>query len=109
MLISQAVEPFNPPDENTHYKLADSKLSTISNPNLYDELGVMLTRLIASHNNVQNNSDLQHRKQTKGRIAGVGTRPPDNIQSTTSMLVFNSSIDPYKNYQPSDNLARYGR
>ena len=69
----------------------------------------MLTRLIANDNTIQNNNDLRHRKQTKGRMTGIGSKPPDNIQSTTSLLLFNSNIDPYKNYQPSDNLARYGR
>jgi hypothetical protein len=94
-----------PVDDNVQYIPADAKRSPIHNVKLSQDLDIILTRLHASPH-LSDKSSAIYENGSKG---GVGMFPSADIKTTASLLVFNSSINPYKEYQALDNLASAGR
>lgn len=99
IIIFQGGDPFRPADDSTHYIPADTKESAICNPKLNDDLTIMLTRL----HSVQEKTAILY-----SEIKGLGSIPT-TIESVSSLLVFNSSSNPYKDYLTVDNLDSAGR
>ncbi len=83
------------------YQTADPSSSLIGNTELTEELQTIYTRLNSSGKELQ-------RVEFIMEDNGLGTLP-EQINSVSSLLLFNSSINPYKAYQTSDNLLSAGR
>ena len=73
----------------------------IGNTELVEETNTIYTRLNT------HNKDLQ-RVEFIMEDNGLGPLP-EHVSSTSSLLLFNSNINPYKTYQTLDNLASAGR
>jgi hypothetical protein len=84
-----------------HYQPADPKKSVVGNKDLNDEILLVYSRL----NNY--GTDLI-RVEMIMDDKGLGPLPP-GIPSVGSLMLFNSSINPYKNYQALDNLLSTGK
>lgn len=83
------------------YLPANPSQSMIGNNELEAEIQTIYTRLNT------HKKDLQ-RVEFIMEDQGLGSLP-DRISSTSSLLLFNSNINPYKTYQTLDNLVSAGR
>lgn len=75
--------------------------SVVGNRELYGELQDIVVRLNS------NGTDLERVEFTM-EDEGLG-RLPHEVPSVGSLLLFNSNINPYKEYQTLDNLVSAGR
>lgn len=80
---------------------ADPKKSSIGNNELTVELQAILCRLHQGSNSTA--EKMQAMEETKLELL------PPMIQSYGSLIYFNSSINPYRDYQTLDNLVSLGR
>ena len=99
------IDTLPPVDDSVQYIPADAKRSPINNAKLSQDLDIILTRLHASPHLSEKSSAIYE----NGVKGGVGMFPSADIKTTASLLVFNSTINPYKEYQALDNLASAGR
>ena len=83
------------------YQPADSKRSAVANQDLESEILLVYSRLN------KHGTDLL-RVEMVMDDKGLGPLPA-SVPSVGSMLLFNSNINPYKNYQALDNLLSAGR
>ena len=96
----------NPPphreaSDDTRYYPADPVKSLIGNNEATDENLLLLTRL-----NVHG-SDME-RVEFVMEDEGLGP-VPEKVDFVGSLLLFNSAVNPYKNYTTLDNLVSSGR
>jgi WAS protein family homolog 1 len=83
------------------YFLASPKYSLIGNPDLHVEVITILSRLNSYGTDME-------RVELIIEDEGLGTLP-NYVLSVGSLLLFNSSINLYKEYQTQDNLISTGR
>ena len=83
------------------YFPASTKLALVGNPNLNVEAMTILSRLNSYGTDME-------RVEFIIEDQGLGTLP-EYIPSVGSLLLFNSSINLYKDYQTQDNLMSTGR
>ena len=88
-------------DEETRYFPADPEKSLVGNNEATDDNLLLLTRL-----NVHG-SDME-RVEFVMEDEGLGP-VPEKVDYVGSLLLFNSAINPYKNYTTLDNLVSSGR
>jgi hypothetical protein len=93
--------PFRDADEEVQYVPPHPAHSVVGNKELYSELQDIVVRLNT------NGTDLERVEFTM-EDEGLG-RLPHDISSVGSLLLFNSDINPYKEYQTLDNLVSAGR
>lgn len=87
--------------DDVQYFPADPALSVLGNPEFLEETQSIYNRF---------NSHNKEAKRVEFIMEDDGLGPlPTNISSVGSMLLFNSQINPYKNYQATDNLLAAGR
>lgn len=87
--------------EDRQYKQADDKKSAVANSVLSEELYVILGRLNSYGTELERVEFIMEDK-------GLGSLP-HSVPSVGSLLLFNSDINPYKDYQTLDNLISTGR
>jgi hypothetical protein len=88
-------------DEEVQYTPPHPALSVVGNRELYGELQDIVLRLNTF------GTDLERVEFTM-EDDGLG-RLPQCVPSIGSLLLFNSNINPYKDYQTLDNLVSAGR
>lgn len=93
--------PYRDVVDDVVYLPAAINSSVIGNPELWGEMADIHTRLNA------HNTDIQ-RVEFLMEESGLGPLP-HNVPSVGSMLLFNSNVNPYKDYQTLDNLISGGR
>jgi hypothetical protein len=104
MLILCCHQTPNPyPDvlDDVHYIPANPSISTVANPELSNDIQLMFSR-VNTYGTDMLRSEFIMEEQGLGALPGA-------LPSTGSMLLFNSNINPYKNYQALDNLVSTGR
>ncbi|CAM9933333.1 unnamed protein product, partial [Ectocarpus fasciculatus] len=87
--------------DDVHYEPADPNKSSIGNRDLSAEILLVYSRLN------KHGTDLL-RVEMVMDDKGLGPLPP-LVPSVGSLMLFNSNINPYKNYQALDNLLSAGR
>src|SRR3546814_864667 len=97
--VDPAVYP--EPDEEVEYRLAHPDLSAIRNKDLAAETEELLKRLNLAGTDMV-------RVEIVMEENGLGSLPT-NVPSVSSLLLFNSRVNPYKNYSAMDNLEGAGR
>lgn len=97
----QSRSPYRDVDDELQYLPADPSASILGNKELSNELTDIIQRLNTY------NTDIV-RVEFIMEDSGLGPLP-FSIPSVGSMLLFNSSINPYKDYQTLDNLISGGR
>jgi hypothetical protein len=88
-------------EDEVEYLPANPTSSTVNNIELFDDLQTIYSRFNGVGKELQ-------RVEFIMEDNGLGTLPT-NINSVGSVLLFNSSINPYKNYEALDNLVSAGR
>ena len=101
MMYFQTSSPYREADEEVQYKCANPNLSIIGDINLNSEVNTIVSRLNAYGTEIE-------RVEFIMEDNGLG-KLPSTILSVGSMLLFNSSINPYKDYQTLDNLISASR
>ena len=99
--IPNMPNPYRSVDDDLQYVCADPKKSSIANEELTSELQALLSRLNSYGTDIERVEFIMEDK-------GLGSLPLV-IPSVGSLLLFNSSINPYKSYQTLDNLFTTGR
>ena len=99
--IPNMPNPYRSVDDDLQYVCADPKKSSIANEELTSELQALLSRLNSYGTDIERVEFIMEDK-------GLGSLPLV-ISSVGSLLLFNSSINPYKSYQTLDNLFTTGR
>lgn len=97
----QARSLYREVDEGVQYLPAYPTNSTVGNPELNSEVQDIVCRLNTYGTDME-------RVEFIMEDNGLG-RLPHNIPSIGSLLLFNSDINPYKDYQTLDNLISAGR
>ncbi len=87
--------------DDVQYSPADHKKSSVGNKDLTTELMLVYSRLNKYGTELVRVELIMDDK-------GLGPVPPV-IPSIGSLILFNSNINPYKNYQALDNLLSAGR
>ena len=90
-----------PPDDESRYLVADAKRSPLNNESYSDELFLILGRLNSFGTDMDRVEFIMEDK-------GLGPLPAV-VKSVGSLLLFNSDINPYKDYQTLDNLLSSGK
>jgi hypothetical protein len=90
-----------PPDDDKHYLPAEPKKSALSSDALSEEINIILGRLNSFGTDMERVEFIMEDK-------GLGPLPA-KLDSVGSLLLFNSDINPYKDYQTLDNLLSSGR
>ena len=93
--------PFREVDEEVQYLPPHPAYSAVGNRELSGELQDIMSRLNTY------GTDLE-RVEFIMEDCGLG-KVPHGVQSVGSLLLFNSNINPYKDYQTLDNLISAGR
>jgi hypothetical protein len=93
--------PYPDADDSIHYTLPSPGTSVLSNPELDSEVDELLRRLNA------HDTDMEKVELTM-EAEGLGSLPL-YVPSVSSLLLFNSNVNPYKNYSTLDNLLDRGR
>lgn len=75
----------------------------MGNTELMSDVYTIITRLNSQYNNEQETERVEFIMEDHG----LGTMP-STVSTIGSILLFNSSINPYKNYQALDNLLLSG-
>lgn len=103
LVYAQALNNSPYPDiiDDVRYQPADPKRSSIGNPDLSAEILLVYSRLNKYGTDLLRVEMIMDDK-------GLGPLPP-MIPSVGSLMLFNSNINPYKNYQALDNLLSTGR
>eukprot|EP01035_Chromulina_nebulosa_P037882 gene37882-51149_t len=92
--------PYREIEDNICYLMGRPEASSIDRADLTSEIEEIAHRLNAHNTAIE-------RVEFIMEDHGLGSMPP-NIPSVGSILVFNSSINPYKEYQTLDNLISHG-
>ena len=87
--------------DDVHYYPPDASKSIVGNDATTEENLLLLTRMN------QHGSDME-RVEFVMEDEGLG-RVPENVDYVSSLLLFNSAVNPYKNYTAMDNLMSSGR
>jgi hypothetical protein len=90
-----------PPDDEKRYLVAEAKKSALTSDSYSDELQIILGRLNSVGSDMERVEFIMEDK-------GLGPLPA-YLDSVGSLLLFNSDINPYKEYQTLDNLLSSGR
>ena len=93
--------PFRLAEDEKQYLPADSKKSSTANVNLSEELFTILGRMNSYGADMERVEFVMEEK-------GLGSLP-HTLTSVASLLLFNSDINPYEDYQTLDNLMSTGR
>ena len=93
--------PYREIEDEVQYILTNPEDSLLQHPGLAAEVTTMLFKLNSANTHME-------RVEFIMEDDGLGTMPL-NIPSVGSMLLFNSGINPYKEYQTLDNLVSSGR
>lgn len=88
-------------EDDVHYTPANPSNSAVANTELANDLQLMYSR-VNTYGTDMLRSEFIMEDQGLGALPGT-------LPSTGSMLLFNSNINPYKNYQALDNLISTGR
>eukprot|EP00428_Durinskia_dybowskii_P067902 CAMPEP_0170366450 /NCGR_PEP_ID=MMETSP0117_2-20130122/6424_1 /TAXON_ID=400756 /ORGANISM="Durinskia baltica, Strain CSIRO CS-38" /LENGTH=611 /DNA_ID=CAMNT_0010621039 /DNA_START=39 /DNA_END=1874 /DNA_ORIENTATION=- len=99
--IHEMRSPFREVDEEVQYLPPHPAYSAVGNRELSGELHDIMSRLNTY------GTDLE-RVEFIMEDCGLG-KVPHGVQSVGSLLLFNSNINPYKDYQTLDNLISAGR
>lgn len=99
--LGDALPPYRDPVDDVHYRLAEADTSCVGNKSRTKEQ-MHLYSLCNSHGTDK------LRVEFIMEDAGLGPLPV-TISSVGALLLFNSDINPYKNYQTLDNLSSTGR
>jgi len=99
--IPNMPNPHRALDDDVQYQCADPKKSSIANEELTGELYTLLSRLNSCGTDIERVEFIMEDK-------GLGSLPP-LIPSVGSLLLFNSTVNPYMSYQTMDNLFSTGR
>mgnify|MGYP005994056951 CR=1 FL=1 len=93
--------PFREVDEEIQYAPPHPALSIVGNKEQYSELHDIVVRL-NTHGTELERVEFTMEDEGLGRL-------PQGVPSVGSLLLFNSNINPYKDYQTLDNLISAGR
>ena len=99
--VSENPDVYRPIDDDVQYFAANPKDSPLYHKELMNEVQNLLSRF----NTVGTDMD---RIEMIMEEKGLGSLPY-SIESVGSLLLFNSDINPYKNYQTLDNLLSAGK
>lgn len=99
--ISQISDPYREADDDVIYDLPASNKSSIGNSEMTKEILTIYCRLNSYDTDMKKVEFIMEDK-------GLGSIPPQ-CPTVGSLLLYNSSVNPYKNYQQLDNLASGGR
>ncbi len=97
----QMLPPHREADDATHFTYPDAKRAVVGNAESMSEVELFVSRVNS------NNSDMK-RVEFIMEEQGIG-HLPRYIDTVGNILLFNSNINPYKEYQTLDNLASAGR
>jgi len=93
--------PYPEPKDGITYEWAQPQSSQYYNEDLLQDLTVLYSRMNL-------NDHEEKRVEFLMEEQGLGSLPP-HISSVGSLLLFNSDVNPYKNYEARDNLESTGK
>ena len=99
--MSQVMPPNRDIADDVEYYPGNIKRAVVGNDELFNDVLVVAKRLNSYGTDIQRVEFIMEDK-------GLGSLP-SNVPSVGTLLLFNSSINPYKDYQTLDNLFSSGR